>query len=163
MLWSRLAGLVRGAPVHVAPVTDGRHAPALSRLHALAFARPWSTGEFERMLADRAHLCHALMAGTALRGFVLARHVLDEAEILSVVVAPASRGRGHAGTLIAAHLATLASIGVREVHLEVEEGNDPAIRLYRRYGFLEVGRREGYYAKLDGTRRAALSMRVDLA
>lgn len=162
MIWSSLAGLLgRGAP-HAARLTDGRHAGALSRLHAAAFARPWGPEEFERMLAERDHLGHALMTGGTPRGFVLSRRVLDEAEILSVLVAPALRGRGHAGALIGVHLSTLAGLGLRDVHLEVEDGNLPAIALYRRYGFAQTGRREGYYARLDGTRGAALSMRATL-
>jgi ribosomal-protein-alanine N-acetyltransferase len=48
------------------------------------------------------------------------------------------------------------------VHLEVEEGNGPAVALYRRAGFREVGRREGYYLKPDGTRASALAMALDL-
>ena len=31
--------------------------------------------------------------------------------------------------------------------LEVRESNDPALRLYRKYGFQEVGRRKNYYEK----------------
>ena len=47
---------------------------------------------------------------------------------------------------------------MRAVHLEVEEGNRPALALYRRRGFREVGRRQGYYARPDGTRAAAITM-----
>ncbi|MET0429646.1 MAG: ribosomal-protein-alanine acetyltransferase, partial [Microvirga sp.] len=56
----------------------------------------------------------------------------------------------------------LAPRGARIVFLEVEEGNAPALALYRRLGFREVGRREGYYARPDGTRAAALTMSLDL-
>ena len=139
MIWSSLAGLWGGARPHVARLADGAHAAGLSRLHAAAFARPWGADEFERMLAERDHLCHALLAGGGPHGFVLSRRVLDEAEILSVVVAREARGRGHAGALLAAHLSALAAAGGRTVHLEVEEGNAPAIGLYRRYGFAETG------------------------
>jgi ribosomal-protein-alanine N-acetyltransferase len=87
-------------------------------------------------------------------GFVLSRRVADEAEILSVAVAAETRGRGYAGALLAHHLDLLSRHGVRTVHLEVEEGNDPALALYRRHGFEEVGRRPGYYAKPDGATAA---------
>ena len=39
--------------------------------------------------------------------------------------------------------------GVEEVQLEVRAVNGPAIRLYARSGFQQVGKRAGYYA--DGT------------
>jgi len=48
------------------------------------------------------------------------------------------------------------------VHLEVEEGNAPALALYRRLHFETTGRREGYYRRPDGTRVAALTMALAL-
>jgi ribosomal-protein-alanine N-acetyltransferase len=48
------------------------------------------------------------------------------------------------------------------VFLEVDEGNDPAIRLYTRAGFERVGRRPGYYVTPGGN-AAALLLRRDLA
>ena len=45
------------------------------------------------------------------------------------------------------HLRRLAGLGARTVFLEVDEDNVPARRLYRRAGFREVGRREGYYPR----------------
>jgi [ribosomal protein S18]-alanine N-acetyltransferase len=47
--------------------------------------------------------------------------------------------------------------------LEVATDNLPAQALYRAFGFDEVGRREGYYQRADGTRISALTMRCDLA
>ena len=48
------------------------------------------------------------------------------------------------------------------MHLEVEEGNAPALAVYRRLGFGEIGRRAGYYLKADQTRAAALTMKLAL-
>ncbi len=140
------------------------HAERLAALHASAFARPWGTFELERLLADRAVLADGLFLGRSdmPSGFVLSRMVLDEAEILTVAVAPEARGQGHSRPLLAHHLDELARHGVRVVHLEVEEENAPALALYRRLGFAQVGRREGYYAKPDGARVAALTMSVAL-
>lgn len=85
----------------------------------------------------------------------------DEAEILMVAVAPAEQGRGLGRRLIARHLSRLAARGVRRVFLEVDEGNEPALRLYTRAGFMQVGRRPGYYAKDEG-HAAALILRRNL-
>ena len=95
-------------------------------------------------------------------GFVLSRIVLDEAEIITVAIAPEARGKGHARALLTHHLDALSRRGVARVHLEVEEGNGPAIALYRRAGFRETGQREGYYHKADGTKASALTMALDL-
>ncbi len=137
-----------------------RDATAIARLHGLSFHRGWSDGEIEGMLRDRHVLAHRATAGRSLRGFILSRIVTDEAEILSVAVAAAQRGKGLARRLLDLHLRRLAGLGARAVYLEVEEGNTPALRLYRRAGFREVGRRPGYYQDSQGA--AALVLRRDL-
>ena len=151
------------AMVRVAPL-EARHAVRLAAIHASAFARPWTAQDFESFLAERPVRGDGLFLDRATQpsGFVLSRRAADEAEILSVAVAREARGRGYARTLLASHLQALAHAGVRKVHLEVEDGNDPALALYRRLGFKNVGRREGYYKRPDGSRAAALTMSVAL-
>jgi ribosomal-protein-alanine N-acetyltransferase len=144
----------REAAVSQAGPADAR---ALAALHASSFHRGWSEDEFERLLSDRHVVAHRATAGTALAGFILSRIVQDEAEILSIAVASARRGRGLARQLLDINLRRLAALGARSVFLEVEEGNVSARRLYRRAGFQEVGRRERYYAPERGA--AALVLR----
>jgi [ribosomal protein S18]-alanine N-acetyltransferase len=155
----------RHAPttVRIAPL-EARHAPRLAEIHASAFARPWTAQDFEGFLAERSILGDGLFVDRAAQpaGFVLSRRAADEAEILSVAVAREARGRGHAHALLASHLQALAHAGVGTVHLEVEDGNAPAMALYRRLGFKTVGRREGYYVRPDGSRVAAVSMSLKL-
>ena len=139
---------------------NARDASAIARLHGAAFHRGWSDGEIEGMLRDRHVLAHRATAGRSLRGFILSRLVADEAEILSVAVASARRGKGLARRLLDLHLRRLAGLGARAVYLEVDEGNTPALRLYRRAGFRQVGRRPGYYQSSQGA--AALVLRRDL-
>lgn len=147
---------------YVAPLTDAAQAPTLARLHATAFARPWEAHEFERMLCERSTQAHALWRTGTLQGFVLSRRAADEAEILTVVLSPTLRGSGHSRRLLRDHLSSLAHSGVARVHLEVDEGNVPALKLYARHGFRKVGERTGYYLKADGSRATALTMSADL-
>jgi ribosomal-protein-alanine N-acetyltransferase len=139
-------------------------ASRLAAIHGASFTRPWSTLEFERLLGERSVIGDGLFLkpGGKPAGFALSRIVLDEAEILTIAIAPEARGHGYAGPLLTRHLDELSRRGVRKVHLEVEEGNAPAIALYRRAGFQEAGRRAGYYQKPDGTRVSALTMALDL-
>jgi ribosomal-protein-alanine N-acetyltransferase len=139
-----------------------RDARAIATLHGAAFHRGWSDGEIEGMLIERNVLAHRAMRGRRLAGFILSRLVIDEAEILSVAVASTWRGRGLARRLLELHLRRLAGLGTRTVFLEVEESNMPARRLYRRAGFHDVGRREGYYRDPSGSTTAALVLRRDL-
>jgi ribosomal-protein-alanine N-acetyltransferase len=136
-------------------------AGALAALHAASFRRGWSEDEVERLLLDRQVLAHRAAARGKLAGFILSRMAAGEAEILSVAVADRWRGRGLARRLLDLHLRRLAGLGVEAVFLEVEDGNKPALRLYDRAGFREVGRRPGYYAR-DATATSALVLRRDL-
>jgi ribosomal-protein-alanine N-acetyltransferase len=145
-----------GAPA----ITEAREhdAASIAAVHAASFRRGWGEDEFRRLIADRSVVTHRAVAGRMLAGFILSRVTAGEAEILSVAVAQAWRGRGLARPLLDLHLRRLAGLGARAVFLEVAEHNTPAMRLYRRAGFREVGRRQGYY---DGG-ATALTLRRDL-
>ena len=141
---------------------SARDAAAIAKLHAASFRRGWSDGEFERLLLERNTIAHRAVVGSSLAGFILSRLAAGEAEILSVAVASARRGRGLARRLLDLHLRRLAGLGVEAVFLEVDEDNQPARRLYRRAGFREVGRRAGYYPQSATNAAAALMLRRDL-
>ena len=135
-----------------------RDAAAIAQLHAASFGRGWGEDEIYRLLIDSAVVAHRAMSNRALVGFVMSRMAADEAEILSIAIAPARRGRGLSRPLLDYHLRSLVGLGARAIFLEVDEHNAPACRLYEGAGFREVGRRESYYA--GGA--AALVLRRDL-
>jgi [ribosomal protein S18]-alanine N-acetyltransferase len=122
-----------------------RDAAAIAHLHAASFGRGWEEDEVLRLLLDRAVVAHRAMIRRTMVGFIMSRMAADEAEILSVAIAPARRGRGFSHPLLDFHLRSLAALGARTVFLEVGEHNAPARRLYGAAAFQEVGRRQGYY------------------
>jgi ribosomal-protein-alanine N-acetyltransferase len=150
-----------GAPV--LSEAGPRDAAAIAALHAASFRRGWSEQEVEGLLIDRAVVTHRATVGGTLAGFIMSRQAADEAEILSVAVSRRRRGRGIARDLLTLHLRRLAALSARAVFLEVDENNTPALRLYRRAGFREVGRRPNYYPGTDGKPATALILRRDLA
>ena len=137
-------------------------AAAIAALHGTAFHRGWSEDEVERLVVDRAVMAHRATLSGRMAGFIMSRRAADEAEILSVAVSHACRGRGIARELLQLHLRRLAGTGVRTVFLEVDATNTPALRLYRRAGFREVGRRRDYYTAPGAKPAAALVLRRDL-
>ncbi len=146
-------------------------AQACAAIHARSFPHPWPAADFESLLAARDVIAEAAMAAgrrgkywgkpPALAGFVLSRRVLDEAEILTIAVAPEFRRRGIGSALLSVHLATLAAQGAKALFLEVEAGNHAALALYAGFDFYEVGARKAYYRKADGSAAAALVLRRD--
>ncbi len=143
---------------------DAGDADELAAIHVASFARGWDVPEMEDLLRDRAVIaCKLMREGRAKPfGFAISRIAGDEAEVLSVAVAESRRGSGGGATLMARHLGRLAGHGVRRVVLEVDEDNGAAIALYRRFGFVEVGKRKAYYARKDGTRGAAKVMALEM-
>jgi [ribosomal protein S18]-alanine N-acetyltransferase len=139
-----------------------RDAAAIAALHAASFHRGWGEHEVEGLLIERNVIAHRAMAGRTLAGFIMSRIAADEAEILSVAVARAFRGRGLAGKLLSLHLRRLAGFGARTVFLEVDETNAPAVQLYARAGFAEVSRRANYYDAGSGQATTALVLHRDL-
>jgi [ribosomal protein S18]-alanine N-acetyltransferase len=152
-----------GGGTAVVETAGQRDAARLAQLHGASFHRGWGEGEFEAMLSERNTLVHRLRQGRKVIGFAVSRLAADEAEILSIAIDPAQRGRGLSRHLLLTHLGHLAGRGVRSIFLEVEENNRPARRLYERAGFGVVGRRERYYQQPGGEHLNALLMQRDLS
>jgi [ribosomal protein S18]-alanine N-acetyltransferase len=140
-----------------------RDAAAIATLHAASFNRGWSEDKIERLLIERNVLTHRATVNGRLIGFIMSRLAAGEAEILSVAVSASYRRQGLARRMLNLHMGRLTGIGTRVLFLEVDEGNAAARKLYRRAGFTEAGRRQGYYAAADGKRATALVLRRDLA
>jgi ribosomal-protein-alanine N-acetyltransferase len=158
----RLIDSLFGRQTPVFAEASAQDAAAIALLHGRSFHRGWSEDEFEHLLLDRDVLAHRATIGRKLAGFIIARRVGPEAEILSVATARSQQGRGIAGGLLRLHLGRLAGLGVKVVFLEVDENNEPALRLYRKSGFREVGRRQGYYSGGPAGSANALTLRRDL-
>ena len=141
---------------------DPTHAEACAVLHGGSFAHGWSALDFERLIAAPSSFGDAALDGRngGPAGFVLSRGAAGEAEVLTIVVAPAWRGRGLGRRLIGRHVERLAAARIEALFLEVNEDNAPARRLYARTGFVQVGRRDNYYAAApDRGPAAALLLR----
>jgi [ribosomal protein S18]-alanine N-acetyltransferase len=119
----------------------------LANLHGACFADAWSETTLAELLASPG--VFAFLADTG-EGFVLARAVAGEAEILSIGVVPAFRQKGIGRRLLSAAAIEAKRRGAERLFLEVASDNSPALALYRRAGFVKVGRRAGYYHRAAG-------------
>jgi len=90
------------------------------------------------------------MAGELPIGLAIVLAVGQEAEILTLGIVPDFRRRGVGRLLLSAVADRLARAGVARLTLEVSEDNFAAQALYRATGFLEAGRRTGYYVRANG-------------
>lgn len=154
------------APEYIIDALTMDDTPAMAQLHEEDFVRPWSAEEFEGLLVQEAVFGFAARqignpkAGPA--GFVLTRLAAGEAEILTVAVARSARRRGLGRDLIEAVMRELHAQRADALFLEVDETNAPAIALYRRLRFYDVGRRPAYYEHDGKPPTAALVLRRDI-
>ncbi|RRI06321.1 ribosomal-protein-alanine N-acetyltransferase [Mesorhizobium tamadayense] len=139
---------------------------AVAELHREDFVRPWTDGEFSALLEQDTVFGYAAReTGQGAKppvGFVLARLAAGEGEILTVAVARAHRRQGLGWQLMDAVLRELHAQRAEALFLEVDETNQPAIALYRRLGFRQVGQRPNYYRSTKHGPTGALVMRRDL-
>ena len=116
-------------------------APALAAVHKEAFgAVSWDEAALAVLL--EAPFTFGLMEKG---GFILARAVADEAEILTLAVLPEQRRRGIGRALLEASLEQSRQRGARCAFLEVDAENKAALGLYYAAGFTKAGSRPGYY------------------
>jgi [ribosomal protein S18]-alanine N-acetyltransferase len=160
-----LASLFAKPTYAIRPI-GAEQAESCARLHGASFGYGWSEQDFESYLADPTIVADGAVTETprkgVLGGFVLSRLTPPDAEILSFAVEPARRGAGLGRALLDAHLTALERAGALLVFLEVADDNAAALALYQRAGFKVIGRRENYYQRANGEKRAALTMRLDI-
>jgi ribosomal-protein-alanine N-acetyltransferase len=119
-------------------------AEPLAIVHAEAFPADgrWTAGAIAGLLAIPQ--CFGLLHPEG--GMLLGRSAADEAEVLTLAVAPEARRRGIGAALLARAAGEARRRGARSLFLEVSETNAPARLLYGAAGFAEIGRRRRYYA-----------------
>lgn len=117
----------------------------LAELEKLCFSDPWSVSAFEYELKNLLSLWLVAADGETVAGYVGSQTVMDESDMMNIAVAPAYRRQGIAEQLIASLIEGLQQRQSHCLTLEVRVSNEPAISLYHKLGFLQVGRRPGYY------------------
>jgi len=139
-------------------LADSSEAGLLARMHAESFSDAWRADSFVALLGQPGTF--AWVADDT--GFILARVAGGESEVLTLCVAPAARRRGIGLALVKQAMEEALARGATAMFLEVATANCPAIALYKRLGFAQIGSRKGYYAPADGLAQDALVLRTEL-
>ena len=80
-------------------------------------------------------------------GWYAVRQIPPEAELQKIGVRKEHRRRGAGSCLLAHLIRQMTGLGNESLFLEVRSKNVPALCLYQKHGFVEIGRRPGYYSK----------------
>jgi ribosomal-protein-alanine N-acetyltransferase len=146
---------------NLAPLPAGAAEP-LSLMHGACFPEdPWDAGAFAQILGLRGVFGYVAWLGEVLSGFIVARDLGGEAEILTLGVLPPMRRRGLGRELLGAIMTEAGKRRFGSVVLEVACDNEAARLLYEAAGFVRVGARPRYYRR-GGASIAALILRLPI-
>jgi [ribosomal protein S18]-alanine N-acetyltransferase len=120
-------------------------AAAAEILKASPEAAQWTEWGFRELLGWRGVLALVTEHEGKLRGFIIARQVAEEAEILNLAIILEQRRKGEGGALLKAAIEEFQAGHVSRVFLEVRESNEAGTAFYEKHGFSKTGRRAGYY------------------
>ena len=124
---------------------NASHVAQVAALEKICFSDPWSENSVASELNNKLALWLVAVQGEQVAGYIGSQTVLDETDMMNVAVHPDYRRRGIAETLILSLVEELKKLDSRCLTLEVRASNDPAISLYKKLGFGEIGRRKNYY------------------
>lgn len=136
---------------HIVTMTSC-HVPQVAALEKECFIDPWSQRSVASELDNPLALWLVWEEDGQVLGYVGSQTVLDETDMMNVAVSAQARRRGIAQALVEALVIQLKQRGSRCLTLEVRASSAPAIALYEKLGFRQVGRRPNYYShpKEDG-------------
>lgn len=142
--------------IHIS-AAHGDDLAAIMMLERVGFPEPerWSERSWLAELLGEGRTV-LIARGHAPIGVITVQTVGELADLHRLVVAPAHRRRGVGRALVTAALIAVRHLGARDVILEVDYSNDPAIALYSRLGFEQLSARENYY----GPGRHALILKL---
>lgn len=148
---------VDGVPERVAAVGEvpvvrtmesGDVDPVLA-IERISSPDPWTRGILHDELHGEGRRYHVATIHGEVVGFSGMLTQVGEGHLTNIAVAPSFRGRRVAAHLLLGGVRWALEQHVGSLTLEVRVGNEPAIRLYRRFGFAPVGTRPKYYPNGD--------------
>lgn len=124
---------------------NASHVAPIAELEKLCFSDPWSEKSIAYELTSRLSYWLVAVENGEVVGYVGSQSVLGESDMMNVAVHPDHRRKGIAETLVLALSDDLKERDNVCLTLEVRVSNAPAIALYEKLGFQQVGRRPNYY------------------
>ncbi len=120
---------------------------AMALAERRCFSDPWSAEALAALFEQDTLVALIGERDGVLTGYLLARAILDEAEVLNIAVLPEERRRGLGAELLDGAIAILEGRAIGLIFLEVRESNQVAQTLYLSRGFRVVGLRAHYYER----------------
>jgi ribosomal-protein-alanine N-acetyltransferase len=121
------------------------HVSQVAELEKICFSDPWSEKSVASELTNPLSLWLVAVEDDRVAGYVGSQSVMGESDMMNVAVHPDFRRQGVAEKLVLELVAALAKKDNHCLTLEVRASNAPAISLYEKLGFAQIGLRKNYY------------------
>ncbi len=121
------------------------HVSQVAELEKICFSNPWSENSVASELKNSLSLWLVAEEEGRVAGYIGSQTVCNETDMMNVAVHPGFRRRGIGEALVNALVEDLKAMESHCLTLEVRASNAPAIALYEKLGFSEIGRRKNYY------------------
>ena len=124
---------------------DETHVADVAELEKVCFSDPWSEKSISSELCNPLSLWMVAVDEGKVVGYVGSQSVLGWSDMMNLAVLPQYRKQGIGEALVTHLVQCLREKGAICLALEVRQSNEPAIRLYKKLGFAQVGVRPNYY------------------
>ena len=122
------------------------HVLQIAELEKQCFSEPWSENSIRYELTNPLSIwVVAVDEENRVVGYVGSQSVMGESDMMNLAVLENYRSQGIATKLVETLIGFLKAAGNYCLTLEVRASNVPAINLYEKLGFVQVGRRPNYY------------------
>ncbi len=120
-----------------------KHLDGVEKIEKVCFAHPWSRADLQNQISlDTSHFLVATVDGKV-AGYMGLQIFSGEGYVTNVAVLPEYRKQGIAESLVREQMKNQMSF----ITLEVRESNAPAVSLYTKCGFKNIGVRPNFYTK----------------
>jgi ribosomal-protein-alanine N-acetyltransferase len=147
--------------MQISKLTDNLYSQTIKLIRTTDSRLNWSDKQIFESFGDN-HLVFGYIENGRLVAIAIFSYVLDTSELLYICVDKSIQSKGMANKLLSQSTLKLKKVNIREVFLEVDTQNIPAISLYKKLNFKQISMRKNYYQYKNGGAGDALIYRLDI-
>ena len=147
--------------MQISKLTDNFYSQTIKLIRTTYSRLNWSDKQIFESFGDN-HLVFGYIESGRLVAIAIFSYVLDTSELLYICVDKSIQSKGMANKLLSQSILKLKKFNIREVFLEVDTQNIPAISLYKKLNFKQISMRKNYYQYKNGGAGDALIYRLDI-
>jgi [ribosomal protein S18]-alanine N-acetyltransferase len=135
--------------------------PAIINIEQTTQAFPWTETMLRDCLNENYHFWVLKKSATIIIGFIIFQIYANEGHIHNLVINQDQQQQGYGSLLLQQTLDFMSQNKAKKIFLEVRRSNQNALKLYKRFGFKEIGVRKNYYPAATSGREDAIVLTIN--